>query len=390
MKIGVLTYHRAVNYGAFLQAYALCQRLNQEEDIEAELIDFQCEKEVKLYNPYQLKKNLVWIIKKRNINKVIDDIRKHRAFVRARKQMPLSSEHVISDDCGRFVQMVKDQYDVIVAGSDEIWKVNSYRGFPTPYWLAGDLGCRKFSYAASARTSFSLLSEENQAYLKNALADFEYIGVRDEDTLTEVKKFSDRHERIHLCCDPSFIYDFQADGERGRALLRKRWHVDTEKKCVGLMIRSPEIVKALREKYGDQIELISLFERNPGCVNTVKLTPFEWMDVIAGLDFVITSYFHGMCFSIINQTPFFSVDNRTEKQDGSKMFDLLGKEGMADRYGRTAKDCLESGALLQKADAAFAGEPLDSSALVQRYRENFKDFVACVRGEKAGSNGMNK
>ncbi len=390
MKIGVLTYHRAVNYGAFLQAYALCQRLNQEEGIEAELIDFQCEKEVKLYNPYQLKKNLVWIIKKRNVQKVIDDIRKHRAFVRARKQMPLSREHVISDDCRCFVQMVKNQYDVIVAGSDEIWKVNSYRGFPTPYWLSGDLGCRKFSYAASARTAFSVLSEDNQTYLKNALADFEYIGVRDEDTLTEVKKFSDRHERIHLCCDPSFIYDFQADGERGRALLRERWHVDTEKKCVGLMIRSPEIVKAFREKYGDGIELISLFERNPGCVNTMNLTPFEWMDVIAGLDFMVTSYFHGMCFSIINQTPFFSVDNRTEKQDGSKMYDLLGKEGMADRYGRTAQDCLKNGGLLRKAEEAFAGEPLDSSALVQRYRENFKSFAACLRGEQADSNDMNR
>lgn len=381
MKIGVLTYHRAVNYGAFLQAYALCQRLNQEEDIEAELIDFQCKKEVKLYNPYQLKKNLVWIIKKRNINKVIDDIRKHRAFVRARKQMPLSSEHVVSDDCGSFVQMVKNQYDVIVAGSDEIWKVNSYRGFPTPYWLAGDLGCRKFSYAASARTSFSVLSEENQTYLKKALSEFEYIGVRDEDTLGEVERFTDRHERIHLCCDPSFIYDFHADGERGRTLLRKRWHVDTSKKCIGLMIYSPEIVSALRKKYGNQIELVSLFERNQGCINAMKLTPFEWMDVIAGLDFVITSYFHGMCFSIINQTPFFSIDNRTGKQDGSKMLDLLGKEGMAERYGRTAEVSIENGALYQKIDEAFQGIPLDSTALVQRYRENFKEFVACLRGE---------
>ncbi len=390
MKIGVLTYHRAVNYGAFLQAYALCQRLNQEEDIEAELIDFQCEKEVKLYNPYQLKKNLVWIVKKRNVQKVIDDIRKHRAFVRARKQMPLSSEHVIGDGCAHFAEMVQGQYDVIVAGSDEIWKVNSYRGFPTPYWLAGDLGCRKFSYAASARTSFSVLSEENQAYLKNALADFEYIGVRDEDTMAEVKKYSDRHERIHLCCDPSFVYEFHADGARGRELLRKRWHVNTEKKCVGLMIRSPEIVKAFREKYGSEIELISIFERNQDCVNTVNLTPFEWMDVIAGLDFVVTSYFHGMCFSIINQTPFFSVDNRTEKQDGSKMFDLLGKEGMENRYGRTAKVCLENGTLLQKAEAAFAGEPLDSCALVQRYRENFKGFVACLRGENTCSDEINE
>lgn len=379
MKIGVLTYHRAVNYGAFLQAYALCERLNQEEDVEAELIDFQCEKEVKLYNPYQLKKNLSWILRKRNIRKIIDDIQKYSAFEHARKQMHLSSSHVISDDCEQFVQMVEGKYDVIIAGSDEIWKVNSYRGFPTPYWLIGDLGCRKFSYAASARTSFAALSMENQNLLKSALSEFEYIGVRDEDTMSEVEKYTDRQERIHLCCDPSFLYEFHANGQAGREVLQKRYHADNSKKWIGLMIRSPEIVTALRKRYGNQVELISLFERNKGCINAVNLTPFEWMDVIAGLDFVITSYFHGMCFSIINKTPFFSVDNRTDKKDGSKMFELLEKEGMADRYGRTEAECLANGTLFKKADKALAGEILDSNALVQRYREGFSGFLCCLK-----------
>ncbi|MCD7893356.1 MAG: hypothetical protein LUG60_06600 [Erysipelotrichaceae bacterium] len=49
MKIGILTYVHAVNYGAVLQAYALCKRLNEENDIEAELIDFRMKKEIKYY-----------------------------------------------------------------------------------------------------------------------------------------------------------------------------------------------------------------------------------------------------------------------------------------------------------------------------------------------------
>ena len=41
MKIGILTFHRSVNYGAYLQAMALCKRLNCEPDITAEIIDFR-------------------------------------------------------------------------------------------------------------------------------------------------------------------------------------------------------------------------------------------------------------------------------------------------------------------------------------------------------------
>ena len=41
MKVGILTYHRSVNYGAYLQALALCKKLNCEQDISAEIIDFR-------------------------------------------------------------------------------------------------------------------------------------------------------------------------------------------------------------------------------------------------------------------------------------------------------------------------------------------------------------
>ena len=38
MKIGIVTFHRALNYGAVLQAYALCHFLN-DNGFDAEIID---------------------------------------------------------------------------------------------------------------------------------------------------------------------------------------------------------------------------------------------------------------------------------------------------------------------------------------------------------------
>ena len=41
MKIGIMTFHRAINYGAVLQTYALQKYLN-DSGYDAEVIDYRC------------------------------------------------------------------------------------------------------------------------------------------------------------------------------------------------------------------------------------------------------------------------------------------------------------------------------------------------------------
>ena len=41
-KIGIMTFHRADNLGAVLQAYALQTALKENWNTEAEIIDYQC------------------------------------------------------------------------------------------------------------------------------------------------------------------------------------------------------------------------------------------------------------------------------------------------------------------------------------------------------------
>ena len=42
MRIGIITFHRAINYGAVLQTYALQKFLNV-SNYDAEVIDYRCE-----------------------------------------------------------------------------------------------------------------------------------------------------------------------------------------------------------------------------------------------------------------------------------------------------------------------------------------------------------
>ena len=137
MKIGILTYHRAKNYGAYLQAYGLCSRLNEEKDITAEVIDFHMKKEVAAY---RIDASVKFRI--RHFRKYCFLKKLYETFEKSLRDLPLSQEYCCSDDVEDLRKLVEGKYDVIIAGSDEIFKTDGIRGFPNPYWLEGNMHVR--------------------------------------------------------------------------------------------------------------------------------------------------------------------------------------------------------------------------------------------------------
>ena len=49
MRVGILTYHRSHNYGAFLQAYSLCAKLNEYENVDCEIVNYNLASEDTVY-----------------------------------------------------------------------------------------------------------------------------------------------------------------------------------------------------------------------------------------------------------------------------------------------------------------------------------------------------
>lgn len=339
MKIGVLTYHRAINYGAFLQAYALCQKLDLEPGIDAELIDFQMNKEVSHYNiglsRLTLRHPIIWFHNKVNEGK------QKQLFEIAMQRQKLSSERVISDSIEDFISAFRGKYDAIIVGSDEVWKTDGFRGFPTPYWLFGDLGCAKLSYAVSARTQFNILPMHQQEMLANALKDFDYIGVRDVLTQQEVKKYCSKAQTVHLCCDPTFLIDFNPNKENGLKILKERFGVDVEKQIIGIMTEKRIISKRIKTLMKtSKFEIISLYEFLPGCINASLLSPFEWIDVVACLSLIITSYFHAVCFATKLGVPLIAFGTANK---ATKVEEVLVRINRENNYYSNIEDLVSTG-----------------------------------------------
>ncbi|MCP1111503.1 hypothetical protein M2145_001092 [Lachnospiraceae bacterium PF1-21] len=328
MKIGILTYHRAFNYGAFLQSVALCLRLNQEIDMEAEIIDFDMKRAKLSYKPenWPLKRKLYHhrrYLFKRNL---------YQYFAQGMEKIKeiRSEKYLCSDSIEKFCEMVKGKYDVIIAGSDEIWRVNNIRGFPNPYFLFGELGCRKFAYAVSARVEFDILDKENHEKLALALNDFEFISVRDRLTYEIVQRAGISSENMMLSCDPSLLYDFNIKKVDVRMLVEDK-RLNPMKKTAVIMCGQEErkTIGRIRKDLEKDYNLITVFEYHKGMVCADKLDPFRWMQLLKSVDFVISSYFHGICFSITNNTPFLALGTRLKK---SKIEGLLVGTTLENHY----------------------------------------------------------
>jgi len=138
-KTGIITLHKNINYGANLQAFATCKFLN-DNDVPASVIDYLPEKQDKENHFWSL---MALIIKnepdksvKRMIKLILSlcliapsKIRRLYKFNKFRK----NNMH-LTKYCKDLSDIVKQNYDTIVCGSDQIWNADITRGIDPVYY----------------------------------------------------------------------------------------------------------------------------------------------------------------------------------------------------------------------------------------------------------------
>ena len=127
MKIGILTYHRAHNYGAMLQAYALltCLRNNGHS---AEIIDYWPESH---RVQYALVKPIVGngVLSKIKCI-IVNTITFFRRYIRIRKFEKFSQKYLSIESTIQYPNpnLADLQYDCVIVGSDQIWRNHDSNG----------------------------------------------------------------------------------------------------------------------------------------------------------------------------------------------------------------------------------------------------------------------
>jgi hypothetical protein len=202
LKVGILTFHYNVNFGAVLQAAAFVRFLRQAH-IDAELIDYRPFAYVrKRVASYLLLGKQDWIALPTHFpvaRGLWDKIR----LLRYLKRAGLTSAKTF----WRKNTTMFMPYDTVVCGSDQVWKIDHFRGEDLCFFLPFTKreGQRKIGCAITLPIISSRHHDED---IKAYVRDFDCMTVRDQLTQRYVADVTGRMPEI--ISDPCMLVDYDA------------------------------------------------------------------------------------------------------------------------------------------------------------------------------------
>lgn len=311
MKIGILTFHNADNYGAVLQCYALQEVLKRKfPNDDVSVIDYRNNKIEKSYKIIQLRKKII-----SNVIQFIyipSVLKKRKLFENFRRRF-LNLDHVSFSE-----------YDVIFYGSDQIWNFE-LTGSDLVYLGKGFRGI-KIAFAASDGGELI----DSKAEVKDLLLKFNEISCREKSLAKKITALTDRHD-IKTVCDPVFLIS-KTDWLKIAVLPKEQNYILAYK--VSENLDFDREVEKTSQHYGKPVIQIvyqksirKFFYQKQNIVTGVSVEQF--LGYVAYADLVITTSFHATAFSLIFERPFYvlKIEKRSER-----ITDLLSVVGCIDRY----------------------------------------------------------
>ncbi|MDA7917075.1 polysaccharide pyruvyl transferase family protein [Akkermansiaceae bacterium] len=299
MKVGVLTFHKGINAGGFLQAKNLSSFLTALGH-EVEIIDYVSEAQKKVDHDS--------IYRTKHPVRRWNNVRKLKRYKRAFQELRLGPKVKVANEISA------QSYDMIVFGSDEIWNIcNPFSGGDLIYFGEGISGVRKLSYAPSFGSTD--LDHGGLSKLKPLLEDFETISVRDEHSSEIIKKI--------LGQEPSIVVDPVLLSERDIPI----GHPNSKGR-IGLYLMSPTSddvrrIKSFAARRNQETCSIG-YHYSWADRNIATVQPDQVPGLLAGCSMVVTNTFHGVVFSLKNRVPFLIMDHPAKSQKIDTFRERLG------------------------------------------------------------------
>ena len=306
MRIGILTFHWATNYGAILQAYCLQEWLRVQGH-EVDILN---------YKPRQFDFSWAGVLfnlrKLRRLPSLIAEKKKEALLVPFReKHLNMTQRYYMAAE----MSAPAAEYDLLISGSDQV--LNAY--FTThgedekpsaAYYLSFAEGkAKRIGYA------ISFGCETYPDYAKPLAAQqincFDAVAVREQTGLSVLDELEYKGKKC-IVPDPTILY--------GKKLFeRLNITIPKEKKdytCVYMLRR--EIHLEGNVKYIDE-------HHHP-------LTMEEWLSTIACAGRLVTNSYHGMIMALLAHVPFVALLEKGEEGGMNDRFaTLLGRLGLAER-----------------------------------------------------------
>lgn len=333
-KIGMITFHRANNLGAALQAYALYTYLN-DNICSTEIIDYYPNNAIPARNT--LLRRAIRIAKKAVGGKEqkarYQRFAKFDTFINECR----TSEKVYYGD--KEIEANPPKYDLIISGSDQILNT-TLTGNSRAYYLNFANTTSKISYASSFGRAN--VSETEIAYIKQYLKDFRTLSAREESAGRIIESLT--NHRVELVADPVFL------------LSKEKWSSISEQAkadkyvFVYAMENTPWLVETIdwvRTQFCLPIKIVlgGSFQLNTDGEVDNCCGPREFLSYIKNAEYIVTNSFHGTAFSIIFEKKFICVAHSSKNTRLENLMKIIDSEDkQINSMHKYDTDCIIDGA----------------------------------------------
>lgn len=318
-RVGIITYHRAYNYGSALQAFALNYFLRKNNH-KVETIDYRTKAQDDIYRIFTPVRSLLDLF--RNIQTLFMyrkmTVHKKRFDQFIAEFIPVTEQIETRTE----LDELNERFDYFVVGSDQVWNARC-PDFTDAYLLSFVRDKSKcISYAASIGTN-QIIPSLRSNFTKH-LTDFQAISMREQQGAVEIETVLGKSVKTVL--DPVFLLDRDEWSlvENPNYKLKEPYIL-----CyfIGDIPGMRAIAKEMKAR--TKLNLVVIFKNLRDylypCKKKYDAGPKEFVSLINGAEYVYTNSFHAIAFSLIYHKRFwvYTSPSRCESGSQSRIYNLL-------------------------------------------------------------------
>ena len=311
-KIYTITFHRANNYGALLQACAL-QKFLKNNNYDTTILDYD---NLYISDHYRIvkknKKNIIklllhFLIKVVNIRK---ELLRINAFDSFRNKLCISDQLSLKS----INSNINNSNNIIISGSDQVWNPRITGGVDPIYLLEVFDKCKRISYAASCGSTSVLDGYENVFIDK--VTKIDKISVREKELKDYLNKRIDND--IELVVDPTLLIskdDWLSIFDNNRIIDEKYifvYSVDNDNDIFINTVNELSKLTGYKIVYFDRNDLKNRFHCKKE--NWYKAGPSEFLNLLYNSEYVVSTSFHALALStVLNKEIFVTLSSKPDR-----------------------------------------------------------------------------
>ncbi len=319
MNIGIITYHRSVSYGAFLQTYALSRYL-MGMGHAVKVIDYNPAHRSSKARPWD--RRLCGLHPQNLVNAY-----KHRCFSDyIERYLPLTERSY------RTLEELRDDppdMDAYICGSDQIWNPEHTGGSYDPAYFGcfGPTYIRRIAYAPS--TGSDHLPPEFHRVLSDNVAHIDYLSVREKSGCELVTRVTSK-QCAHVL-DPTLLITDYGEIMTAGQIAREPYLLVF---CLAHSTLLRQVLDAVKSEVDFPVLFVADHYRFWRYGRRFRFcSPGDWLNLFVHAKAVITDSFHGTAFALRFQKPFVSLSLPEKSKDRNvRITDLLCSVRLSERF----------------------------------------------------------